>query len=60
MKDTRPVKTVWWSAGVVVCLAQGACRQLHDLGLHKNSMIYKHTIFIPDSQFQKIFLCFLK
>ena len=36
-------------AGVVVCLEQGADK-LYDL----------HAIFIPDYQFQKVFLCFLR
>jgi len=45
----RPVKTVWWGAGVVVCLEQGA----------DNSITYT-VFFIPDYQFQEVFLCFLR
>jgi len=39
------------------CLSGAMCRQLYDL--HINSMTY--TLFvIPDCQFQKVFLCFLR
>ena len=47
----------WWGAGVVVCLHGARCRQLYDL--HINSMTYT-LFFIPDYQFQKVFLCFLR
>ena len=38
------------------CLSEARCRQLCDL--HINSMTYT-LFFIPDYQFQKVFLCFI-
>jgi len=40
-KDTRPVRTEWWGAGVVVCLDQGAD---DSYDLHINYMTY--TLFL--------------
>jgi len=39
------------------CLSGARYRQLYDL--HINCMTYK-LFFIPDYQFQKVFLCFLR
>ena len=39
------------------CLSEARCRQLYDL--HTNSMTYT-LFFIPDYQFQQVFLCFLR
>jgi len=47
-KGIRPVKNGVLGAGVIVCLEQGA----------DNSVVYT-LFFIPDYQFQKVFLCFL-